>query len=267
MFTLNSSCNMKKIFLLLTLNFLCTFIQGQDLASLQVLNDKSKTQFIKVEALDQLMISLRQFESSHGNGIDSLLLDSYRNISKGYSDNNHFRQGYEVYNKYLNYKIESLQLFKNKTIATSANSISNRNQKDNSTQVDLQNNISQLQIDIDQLDSKRSSLKKYFSFGVIILSMIFAGLLVNYGVNFTNLKSKIKENTTAMLVAHRYATLGKFSLGYQSGTRKSIENIESGISQIKSELKNSSEPSLKKADLLCASILKSTAEIKTVEKS
>ena len=256
---------MKKIFSLLIITLFCSNIFGQDVSSLQVLNNRSKTIYIKAEALDQIMIALRPYENVHGNGIDTLLMDTYKNISKGYADNNHFKQGYEVYNKYLEYKIEMLNLYKSKTITAAAGSINNRKQKDNSTQLDLQNNISQLQIDLDQLASKRSGFKKYFSLGVIVLSLIFAALLLNYGVKYNNLKNKIKENKDAMLASHKLGILGKFSKGFQTETCKAIVATENVIARIKSELKNSTEPILKKADQLCSSLLKSTSEIKKID--
>lgn len=256
---------MKKIILTILLNAICYFNYGQDLATLQMLNSKAKVIYIKAEALDQIMISLRPFEDVHGNGIDSLLMDTYKVISQGYADNNHFKQGYEVYNKYLNYKIESLRLYKLNTVSTAANSINSRKQKDDAAQVDLQNTISQLQIDIDQLESQRSGFKKYFSFGVILLSLVFAGLLVNYGVKFNNLRNQIKENKESMLASHRLSTVGRFAEGYQAEAGKSFVFIENTIAQIKSEIKGTTDANLKQADQLASAILKSTAEVKTIK--
>ncbi|MFZ7114011.1 MAG: hypothetical protein ACO1G9_01435 [Bacteroidota bacterium] len=255
---------MKKITLFILFSIICTVSYGQDIATLQSLNARAKTIYIKAEALDQIMISLRPYEDLHGDGIDTLLMETYKIISQGYSDNNHFKQGYQVYDKYLNYRIESLQRYKTKTISNAAASIDSRKQKDDAAQVDLQNTISQLQIDIDQLGSKRSGFKKYFSFGVIVLSLIFAGLLVNYGVKFNNLKNQIKDNKDSMMSGHRLSTLGHFASGYQSETGKSFVSIENTIAQVKSELKSTTDQNLKKADQLCSVILKSTAEVKAI---
>lgn len=67
-----------------------------------------------------------------------------------------------------------------------------------------------------------------------------------------------------MLANHRLGTLGRFSKGYQTETLKSIVATENTIAQIKSEIKNSTDPNLKKADQLCSSILKSTSELKGI---
>jgi len=264
MSTLNSSCKMKKLLILILLSAIYSFSYGQGQAELQAINSKSKTIYIKAEALDQLMISLRPFENKHGDGIDTLLMDTYLTISKGYAENNHFKQGYEVYNKYLSYKIASLQLYKSKTIATAASSINTRRQKDNAAQLELQNSINQLTIDIDDLGSDRSAFKKYFSLAIIILSLIFASMLVNYGIKFKNLKNTIKENKDSMLTNHRLGTLGRFAKGYQKETFKSIVATENTIAQIKSEIKSSTDPNFKKADQLCSSILKATSELKGI---
>ena len=255
---------MKKIILLILFSIIWSTNYGQDAATLQDLNTRAKTIYDKADELDKIMIALRPFEDKHGVGIDTLLMETYKVISQGYADNNHFKQGYEVYNKYLNYRLEVLRLYKSKAISSAALSIDSRKQKDDVAQVDLQNNISQLQIDIDELGSDRSVFKKYFSFGVILLSLIFAGLLVNYGVKFSNLKNQIKDNKDSMISSHRLGTIGSFASGYQSETGKSFVNIENTIAQIKSELKTTTDPNLKKADLHCSAILKATAEVKTI---
>ena len=113
----------------------------------------------------------------------------------------------------------------------------------------------------------QSGFKKYFSFGVILLSLVFAALLVNYGVKFNNLKTQIKENKDSMYASHRLATVGKFASGYQSETGKSFVNIENSVALLKSELKGTADSNLKLADQLCSSILKSTAEVKIIASS
>ena len=145
---------MKKIIILLfTLIGSQLISQSQNISDLQQINAKSKTIYIKPEALDNLVISLRPFTLKHGDGIDSLVLDAYKNISKGYADNNHFKQGYEIYDRYINYKIEMLNQQKLSTISNAALSINNRKKKDDSAQIVQQNNILELQNNIDNLSS------------------------------------------------------------------------------------------------------------------
>jgi hypothetical protein len=253
---------LKKTYIFILLLSTCLFTQAQDLATLQQLNARSKTIYIKADALDNLMIALRPFDKKHGNGIDSLLMDTYKNISKGYADNNHFKQGYEVYNMYLNYKIDFLNLQKEKTIANAVSSISIRKTKDNADQMELQNTSQQLQIDIDQLASKRINFKKYFSILIIALSLIFAALLVSFTMKYSRLKKKIAENKVKMRANQQFAVVGKFCYGFTRSSSKAMTELENTVIQIKADIKNSGSASAKKADQFAASLLKSTAELK-----
>ena len=254
---------MKKITILLfTLLGSYFAIQGQNISDLQQINSKSKTIYIKPEALDNLVISLRPFEIMHGRGIDSLMLDTYKNISKGYADNNHFKQGYEIYDRYINYKIEMLNQQKLSTISSAAQSINNRKKKDDAAQIVQQNNILELQNNIDNLSSNIISFKKIFTIVIIALALFIAGLLVSTNVKLNNLKKQIQDNKNQIKINHRLSTLGKFAKGFLKSNHEKIIEVENSILDIKSALKNSSSSHAKEADNLASSILKCTSELK-----
>ena len=254
---------MKKITILLfTLLGSYFVIQGQTISDLQQINSKSKTIYIKPEALDKLVLSLRPFEIMHGQGIDSLMLDTYKNISKGYADNNHFKQGYEIYDRYLNYKIEMLNQQKLSTISSAAQSINNRKKKDDAAQIVQQNNILELQNNIDDLSSNIISFKKIFTIVIIALALFIAGLLVSTNVKLNNLKKQIQDNKNQIKINHRLSTLGKFAKGFLKSFHEKIIEVENSILDIKSAIKNSSSSHAKEADNLASSILKCTSELK-----
>ena len=254
---------MKKITILLITLFGSYFvIQGQTISDLQQINSKSKTIYIKPEALDNLVLSLRPFEIMHGRGIDSLMLDTYKNISKGYADNNHFKQGYEIYDRYINYKIEMLNQQKLSTISAAAQSINNRKKKDDAAQIVQQNNILELQNNIDDLSSNIISFKKIFTIVIIALALFIAGLLVSTNVKLNNLKKQIQNNKNQIKINHRLSTLGKFAKGFLKSNHEKIIEVENSILDIKSAIKNSSSSHSKEADNLASSILKCTSELK-----
>lgn len=254
---------MKKIIILLfTLIGSQLISQSQNISDLQQINAKSKTIYIKPEALDNLVISLRPFTLKHGDGIDSLVLDAYKNISKGYADNNHFKQGYEIYDRYINYKIEMLNQQKLSTISNAALSINNRKKKDDSAQIVQQNNILELQNNIDNLSSNIISFKKIFTIAIVALALFIAALLVSTNLKLNSLKKQIQDNKNQIKINHRISTLGKFAKGFLKSNQEKIIEVENSILEIKSALKNSSSDHFKEADNLASSILKCTSELK-----
>ncbi|MBL0103962.1 MAG: hypothetical protein IPP51_09535 [Bacteroidetes bacterium] len=236
---------------------------GQSPADLASINSRAKVLYIKPEAIDRLMIELRPFETMHGNGVDSLLMDTYRVLSKGYADNNHFRQAYDVYNKYLNYKAESLSLSRRSTINEKFGSISSRSSKDQADRLDKKNQFEQLQIDIDQLATKRKNFRRYSTFGIVALSILFAAMLVRAGVRFSNLRSKIQSDRTKMKSIQRMSVLGHFAQGYKDGLLASLTEIENSVLAFRPILKKSGEKQAAQADVLAGSISKSVQEIKS----
>ena len=132
MYILNSLSDkvMKKLvltFFIIATPLIAVFAQSQE--ELQTMNNKSKFQFVRPETLDQLMIALRKFETEIERSQDTLLLDTYKNISSAYMANNHFKQAYEVYNKYLNRKEAMLSAYKSDVISKAIQSVSDRLQK------------------------------------------------------------------------------------------------------------------------------------------
>ena len=255
---------MKKITILLFI-FLGSYLgsQGQANSDLEQINAKSKTIYIKPEVLDNLVISLRPIEMMHGKGIDTLMLETYKNISKGYADNNHFKQGYEIYDRYINYKIEMLNQQKLAAISAAAQSISNRKKKDDSAQIVHQNNILELQNNIDNLSSNIISFKKIFTIVIVALALLIAGLLVSTNLKLNNLKKQIEENKNQIKINHRLSTLGKFSKGFLKSNSEKIIEFENSILEIKSAFKSSSSSLSKEADNLTSSMLKCTSELKS----
>ncbi len=252
----------KKITLALFIVLTALQSKAQNTEQLEQLVNQSKTIYLKPDALDNLMISLRPFKQIHGNGVDSLLMQAYINISKGYADNNHFKQGFDVYDMYLNYKIEMLKLKKDATIAEAATTINSKRDADKTEQMKLQNNVQQLQIDIDELSTKITSFKKYFSLLIIGLALIFAAIFVSSGVKFNNLKKKISENKLLIKKGHRFALVGVLQEGLSSASTKLITEIESTIVQLRNKLKTSKGIDSKHADQITSAILKTTSELK-----
>lgn len=252
----------KKITLALFLVFVALQVKAQSTEQLQQLMNQSKTIYIKPDALDNLMIGLRPFKQIHGNGVDSLLMQAYVNISKGYADNNHFKQGFDVYDSYINYKIDMLKMRKDSTIGNAAATINLKKDADKTEQMNLQNTVQQLQIDIDELSTKITSFKKYFSLLIIGLALIFAAIFVSSGVKFNNLKKKISENKSLIKKGHRFAMIGVLQEGLARASTKLIAEIENNIIELRNQLKLSKGNASKKVEQVTSAILKTTSELK-----
>lgn len=254
---------MKKISWIVLLASLPALGYAQTLDDLRALNAKSKTLYIKAEALDQLMIQFRPFESIHGNGMDSLVMDTYKTVAKGYSDNNHFRQAYDVYNRYLNYKSDFLANDRKQAISKAGGSIAERSSKDQSNQLDKKNQFEQLQIDNDQLSTKKRTFQRYSTFGIVALSILFAAMLVRAGIRYNNLKSSIKKDRARMLELQRLAVLGAYIDGYKETLKRNLAESDAQAQKVRQGLKQITEKDADKASNLASSVSKSIQEINT----
>lgn len=212
---------MKKTVSVFILVLLFVFAYSQSLDELQTINTKSKNQFVKPEVLDQLLIALRMYEKNPVRTQDTLLLDTYLHISNAYIANNHFKQAYQVYYKYLFRKVAMLSAYKTAFITDAINSVSTRQQKDVTEAMELQKKLNQLKEDNNLLSAKRLAFKGNFSLALIILSAIFAIMLVIAGIRKMGLRSKLQQNRDRMKAIHRSAVLGKLG----DGLRIEIKNV------------------------------------------
>lgn len=230
-------------------NFISGFIlllfsisgSGQSLDELQKINTVAKAQYVQPETLDQLMIRLRPFIEQPVVGQDTLLMETFTVIANNYTANNHFKQAYTVYNQYLDYKQNYLIKEKNKAIASGNGSVGTRRDKEEAELVDLQSQVRQLEIDIDELGSKRSGFKRYFSIALITLSAILAAMLVSSGVKLNNMRSRLKQNRERMKEIHRVASIGLISQGITSGIKANMISLSESITVLIQQFQKTGE--------------------------
>ena len=204
---------MKKInlFFLFFIAALKLFAQNSDLNQL---NASAKNQFVTPEALDKIQHDLKYFdEHPVSKEQQELLLDTYRAVANSYSLNNHFKQGYGVYQNYLSLKEKFLADEKSAAIAKLNNDIGQKQQKDESELVSLQNQVMQLQLDNENLLSKKKSFKQYFSLSIIALTILFAFMLFQTGMKLKKLNHGLKSGRERLKSIHRIASSGKFRSG------------------------------------------------------
>ena len=183
-----------------------------DLASM---NSTAKNPYIKVEAMDKLQQDLNYFNEHpvQGKEQQQLLLDTYRAIANAYSANNHYKQGYGVYQKYLALKEQFLSAEKTEDISTLVHRLEEEQSKDENELVSKQNEIQQLDLDNKYLDARRKAFKQYFSFGVIALTVLFSFLLLQAGLKLNKIRNDLKTGRERLKTIHRSATLGRLKNG------------------------------------------------------
>lgn len=244
-------------------------INAQSIEELQVVTTKVKDPFVKPEFLDRLMIGLRQYETSPVPGQDTLLMDIYKTISASYATNNHFKQALEVFNRYLSYKEKMLSNLKVQSVQKAMNSVFLKQQNDDNQQISLQNQLRQLQLDNEALESKRSSFKRNFSFFLIILSSIFAVMLVGVGIRMISLRSKLRQSQDRLKKIHSLSVLGNFEPGIRSSMRTSVLKIENDVKNLQTDLKKHEQnfPPAKQGMQIVSGIEKNLKEVLSVVSS
>jgi len=219
--------------------------KAQDNYNLDEINAAAKTQFIKPDALDRLMIRLRVVENNLPEGQDALLIETYKTITDQYIANNHYSQAYQVYSKCMDFKQASAARQFISRIDSTKKNIEIRRLNDGTELMNLQNQVQELQIDNDLLVSKRINFKKYFSFVIIALSALFALILVRSALKLISIRSQLKENKELMKSKHRIATLGFYVKGLVNQTRQKAGQLEDLASSIQSDLQKLASPELK----------------------
>lgn len=233
---------MKKIFLII-LAFVSLNVSAQDATApdLQQINASAKNTYIKVEALDKITQELKYFDDHQLTGKEQqqLLLETYRAVANGYSINNHFKQGYTIYIKYLSIKENYLAAEKAEAISKINQSIEEQQRKDADELIAMHNTVQQLQLDNENLETKRKSFKHLFSLIIIGLTVIFAFLLLQTGLKLNKIKHDLKAGRERLEKIHRIAVFGKLKNG-----------ISFTFNSILASLKNNSAENIKLTDQL-----------------
>ena len=162
-----------------------------------------------VEALDQAAIQLHYFDSvTPTQEQETKMLQAYKALSAGFAANVHYKQGYNVFQKYLNLKEKILAREKAGVIARLQNEYLQKDKADEDSVVNLQREVSQLNMDTEALISRRSGFKNIFSIIIVVLTIIFAASLFRSGVRLKNLNAETKANQEKLAANHRLAALG-----------------------------------------------------------
>ena len=171
---------------------------------------------------------LNYFDTHPVQGDDQklLLFDTYRLLANGYSANNHFKQGYTVYQKYLGLKEKILMLEKAEAISKLVREIESQQSKDENELINSKNEIQQLQLDNTQLEKKRKTFKHYFSFGVIVLTVLFSFLLLQAGLKLNKIRQDLKAGRERLKNIHRIASIGRLLNGMQIMFNNSFSAIK-----------------------------------------
>ncbi len=210
----------------------------------------AKSQYVKSEALDKLQQDLRYFDEHTASSKEQQdqLLETYRSIASGYSLNNHFKQGYGVYQKYLGIKEGFLSTEKTNTIAKANSDIKDKQQKDENELISMQNQVMQLQLDNEYLLSKRKSFRHYFSLGIIALTIMFAFILLQAGLKLNKLNQDLKSGRERLKAIHRISALGKLKRGIILIGKNLFNSIKNSAAETTAQLDKIGPPADSKSN-------------------
>jgi C4-dicarboxylate-specific signal transduction histidine kinase len=170
-----------------------------------------------VEALDNAAIQLHYFDSiAPSPEQEAKMLVAYKALSAGFAANVHYKQGYNVFQKYLKLKEKILASEKASAITKLQNEYKEKDKADEDKVVQLQNEVSQLNMDAEGFISKRKGFKNIFSIIIVVLSMLFAASLFRSGVKLRNLNAETKANQDKLAENHRLSSLGYLAEGIPS---------------------------------------------------
>lgn len=216
---------------------LAVFATGSLFASgLEEINKEAHTLYIKPEQLDRLLIRLRQETTALSEEKSLLLLDTYKTISEQYALNNHYRQAYETFLLYLNHKENYLSKIQRGSLDSARTHIGKRSQQNDADLMSLQNNLEALTIENESYLNKISFFKRYFSLLIIILSGIFAALLISFAVKLNKLNSQLKDFRDKMRTLHADGTLGILTPALFSNSIKQLSLLADQAASLNREM-------------------------------
>ena len=180
-----------------------------------------------VEALDQAAIQLHYFDSVAPTADqETKMLVAYKALSGGFAANVHYKQGYNVFQKYLSLKEKILAREKAALISKLQNEYMQKDKEDEDKVVQLKSEVAQLSLDTGGFISKRSGFKNIFSIIIVVLSMLFAASLFRSGVKLRKLNAETKENQEKLSDNHRLASLGYIAEGVPGSLKANIASLK-----------------------------------------
>jgi hypothetical protein len=253
------------IFILLFSASMLAAAQDKAVPDLAQMNSAAKNPYAKVEELDKLQQDLKYFDEHipQTREQQQSLLETYRSLANGYSANNHFKQGYSVYQKYLGIKESFLLAEKTEAISKTVDEMEQKQSKDEQELTMKQNEIQQLELDNKYLEGKRKSFKQYFSFGVIALTVLFSVLLLQAGLRLTKIRHDLKAGRERLKVIHRTAALGRLKNGIFLTVKNILFAIHKTSADNLSRVDQLQQQSAKKTDEL-NELRKQMNEIKSI---
>ncbi|MEY4593997.1 MAG: hypothetical protein RIQ47_407, partial [Bacteroidota bacterium] len=100
--------------------------------------------------------------------------------------------------------------------------------------------------------------KKFFSLGIIVLTILFAISLVRSGMRLLNMKKETEVEKSKILELHRLAVAGKLVEGNTEGQRESLHSISHAIQESATELSTlATDTQLKSSATLVKQLAKS----------
>jgi len=237
MFTSNYSADMVKRFflLLLLVNVSSMCIADIDPAFMDEIRNKTSSAVTKPEDLDRLLNRLRDTPLAEGADYRNKIT-AYQLISDSYAKRNHFRQAYTTYLQYLELKEQLFRERMTTAISTAQSSSESRQLKLTEEEKTTGEQADELLLSADRFTTSTFVYKKFFSLGIIVLTIIFAISLVRSGVRLLNMKKENEVVRNNILQLHRIALAGNLMEGNIAGNKDAVKSISQSSLEAAREL-------------------------------
>lgn len=226
----------KKLTLLTFALLLISFCRADiDVSFMQEIQDKTSNAATKPEDLDRLMNRLRDMPTVPGADYRNQIT-AYQLISDAYAKRNHFRQAYTTYLQYLELKEQLFSERMTSAISAAQQSSSSRQSKLIEEESATREEAAELLTSAERFTTSTFVYKKFFSLGIIVLTIIFAIILVRSGVRLLNMKKESESVRKDILQLHRIALAGKLIPGNRDGQQASIKSIQQSVMESADEI-------------------------------
>lgn len=257
---LNSSVDMcKKLILLLFILLISANIGRAEVDNMFMEEIRSKTasESTKPEDLDRLINRLRDTPANGALDFKNRT-EAYKLISDGYAKRNHFRQAYTTYLKYLEIKEQHFSERIATAISGAQTAIAANQSKLDQEEQSTREEAADLLSSSERFNTSTYVYKKFFSLGIIVLTILFAISLVRSGMRLLNMKKETEVEKSKILELHRLAVAGKLVEGNTEGQRESLHSISHAIQESATELSTlATDTQLKSSATLVKQLAKS----------
>lgn len=200
----------------------------------------------KTADLDRLLQNLKGLKAKNDEQKEQFM-KLHKTISNGYASNGNYKIAYEEYMNYLELKEELFLKDFSETVRKAKQSYEERS-------IGLENSLNKAReteqdalASVQHWDTLRSVYQKFFSLGLLALTVVFSLSFVRSGVRMVNMRKETDSLRKRITGMHRLSMLGRITPGNINGHKQAGKHLVEQSVSIAEKLKDRSGESAKKA--------------------